>query len=173
METVLAEKIETMFARSTLNTRMRDFYDIWALCNVEEAIDYEILAEAIMATAKTRGHDVALADYMSVIDALAASKDMATHWKQFQDRNNFAANVSWDEALDAVRNLCDKVFSAAIDAFPMKSIDVGGLLFDMQLSSKPHYDPASVLPVNPKCGSSVLPTDMNDGEDDVYASLVH
>ena len=63
--------------------------------------------------------------------------------------------------------------SDAINAFLVKSIDMGGLPFDMRLSSKPHYDPASVLPVDPKWGSSVLPADMNDNEDDIYADLVH
>ncbi|WP_261428657.1 nucleotidyl transferase AbiEii/AbiGii toxin family protein [Xiamenia xianingshaonis] len=62
VETVLAEKIETMLVRSTLNTRTRDFYDMLALANMGADIDYAILAEAVAATAKTRGHDVALAD---------------------------------------------------------------------------------------------------------------
>lgn len=62
--------------------------------------------------------------------------------------------------------------SDAINAFLVKSIDMGGLPFDMRLSSKPHYDSASVLPVDQKWESSILPEDMDDSEDDVYADLV-
>lgn len=62
--------------------------------------------------------------------------------------------------------------SDAINAFLVKSIDVGGLPFDMRASSKPRYNPALVLPVDPQWGASVLPADMNDDEDDVYAQLV-
>ncbi|WP_216662542.1 type II toxin-antitoxin system RelB/DinJ family antitoxin [Adlercreutzia sp. ZJ473] len=62
--------------------------------------------------------------------------------------------------------------SDAINVFLVKSIDAGGLPFDMRASSKPCYDPASVLPVDPRWGASVLPVDMDDEEDDVYAQLV-
>ncbi len=112
VETVLAEKIETMLVRSTLNTRMRDFYDIWALSNMGIDIDYAILAEAIAATAKMRSHEIALADCESVIDALSASREMAAHWARYQDRNGFAADLSWGDVLAAVRSLCDKAASA-------------------------------------------------------------
>ncbi len=112
VETVLAEKIETMLVRSTFNTRMRDFYDMWALSNIEVDIDFETLAEAVAATARTRNHDVTLANYDSVIDALACSKDMVAHWTRYQSRNDFASEVAWENALDAVRVLCSKAKNA-------------------------------------------------------------
>lgn len=62
--------------------------------------------------------------------------------------------------------------SDAINAFLVKSIDAGGLPFDMRVSTRPRYNPATVLPVDPRWGSSVLPADMNDDEDDIYAQLV-
>ena len=111
VETELAEKIATMLVRSTLNTRMRDFYDMWALLNMGAKIDNVTLAEAIAATARTRGHEASLADSGSVIDALSASEAMTEHWERYRDRNDFAADLSWGEALDAVRALCDKAAS--------------------------------------------------------------
>ena len=57
--------------------------------------------------------------------------------------------------------------SDAVNAFLVKSVDVGGLPFDM----RPAYDPATVLPVDPRFGSSVLPADMDDGEDAIYERL--
>ena len=77
-------------------------------------IDYATLAEAITATAKTRGHEVALADCESVIDALAVSHEMAAHWARYQDRNSFAADLSWNDLLDTVRSLCDKAADIGI-----------------------------------------------------------
>ncbi|WP_206214719.1 MULTISPECIES: type II toxin-antitoxin system RelB/DinJ family antitoxin [unclassified Adlercreutzia] len=62
--------------------------------------------------------------------------------------------------------------SDAINVFLVKSIDAGGLPFDTQALSKPRYNPASVLPVDPRWGASVLPADMDDEEDDAYAQLV-
>lgn len=107
VETVLAEKIETMLVRSTLNTRMRDFYDMWTLLNMGAEIDEAVLAEAIAATARTRGHEVSFANSGAVIDALAASEKMAAHWDRYRDRNDFAVGIKWDEALGAARTLCN------------------------------------------------------------------
>ena len=58
--------------------------------------------------------------------------------------------------------------SDAVNAFLVKSIDVGGLPFDMRTN----YDPSTVLPVDPRFGSSVLPTEMDDDEDGLYDHLV-
>ena len=62
--------------------------------------------------------------------------------------------------------------SDAVNTFLIKSIEVGGLPFDMRPSARPAYDAASVLPVDPAYGSSVLPAEMDDEEGDLYDSLV-
>ena len=62
--------------------------------------------------------------------------------------------------------------SDAVNTFLIKSIEVGGLPFDMRPEARPAYDTSSVLPIDPAYGSSVLPADMDDEEDDLYGSLV-
>lgn len=62
--------------------------------------------------------------------------------------------------------------SDAINIFLVKSIDVGGLPFDMKATPKPSYDTSTVLPVDPAWGSSVLPASMDDEEDGLYDHLV-
>ncbi len=91
---------------------MRGFYDIRALSSMDAEIDYATWAEAVLAAAKTRNHEVAPADCESVIDALAASYEATGHWARYQDRNDFAAGLSWDDSRDAVRTLRDKAASA-------------------------------------------------------------
>ena len=55
LETVLAEKMETIISRGTLNTRMRNYYDLMILNVVKsDAIDYADLAKALEATSKKR-----------------------------------------------------------------------------------------------------------------------
>lgn len=63
--------------------------------------------------------------------------------------------------------------SDAINAFLTKSIEVGGLPFDMRTSSSPKYNKAHVLPADQHWGSSILPVDMDNKEDDIYEQLVH
>jgi DNA-damage-inducible protein J len=62
--------------------------------------------------------------------------------------------------------------SDAVNTFLIKSIEVGGLPFDMRPEARPAYDASSVLPADPAYGSSVLPADMDDEESDLYGSLV-
>ena len=62
--------------------------------------------------------------------------------------------------------------SDAINTFLIKSIEVGGLPFDVRPSARPAYDSATVLPVDPAYGSSVLPAEMDDEEGDIYDNLV-
>lgn len=109
VETVLAEKIETMLVRSTLNSRMRDFYDMWVLSNVMTDIDYTLLSKAIQATIENRKHEVTLGSFPNVIDALEASDILRANWENYRSKNSFASELTWDEALAAVRSLCEKV----------------------------------------------------------------
>ena len=62
--------------------------------------------------------------------------------------------------------------SDAVNTFLIKSIEVGGLPFDMRPETKPVYKATTVLPVDPAYGSSVLPHDMDDEEDGLYDRLL-
>ncbi|RCW86906.1 nucleotidyltransferase AbiEii toxin of type IV toxin-antitoxin system [Halanaerobium sp. DL-01] len=56
LETLLAEKLETIVSRSKINTRMRDFYDVYILTlEFKEKINIALLADALTETAKSRG----------------------------------------------------------------------------------------------------------------------
>ncbi len=62
--------------------------------------------------------------------------------------------------------------SDAINTFLIKSVEVGGLPFNMRPEPKPVYRASTVLPADPAYGSSILPADMNDDEDGLYDRLV-
>lgn len=62
--------------------------------------------------------------------------------------------------------------SDAINAFLVKSIDVGGLPFEMRLTGAPRFDRFTVIPADPRYGSSILPANMDDDEDGLYDDLV-
>lgn len=107
VETVLAEKIETMLARSTLNTRMRDFYDMWVLMNSGSDVDSKILAEAVAATIENRGNGVRLDAHKDVLEALAANDTMRANWERYRNRNGFASDLQWGDVLSAARSICE------------------------------------------------------------------
>ena len=56
LETVFAEKMETILSRGTTTTRMRDYYDIYILSSLyEDNLDNDILKIAFKETATYRG----------------------------------------------------------------------------------------------------------------------
>ncbi len=63
--------------------------------------------------------------------------------------------------------------SDAINIFLVKSIDTGGLPFDVKLIGSPRFDESTVIPVNPQYGSSILPIEMDDEENGLYDCLVN
>lgn len=77
LETVLAEKLETIIARTTANTRMRDFYDIYILLEIyRNEIDPSILTSALFATSNKRGSFELLKNAEIVLINLQDSSDM-------------------------------------------------------------------------------------------------
>ena len=105
IETVLAEKIETIISRSTANTRMRDFYDIYILTKTQ-AVDTAILRQALAATAKKRGSIALLDNAENTLFAISHDEDMHKNWQQYAKKNPYVGSVSWEEVLSEVRRLC-------------------------------------------------------------------
>lgn len=107
LETVLAEKIETVLSRSVLNTRLRDFYDLYVLQDTGLEIDKATLAAALTATARKRGSEQVLALYERTLDEIRISPLMREQWKRYQEKNNYAAGIVWDDVISDIRALCD------------------------------------------------------------------
>ena len=104
IETVLAEKLETVISRSVTNTRMRDFYDIHILLKSQN-IDADILALALERTAKKRGNFNLLENAESVLKVVKSDEDMKRLWDIYQKKFKYAGEYTWDEVIHSVREL--------------------------------------------------------------------
>lgn len=103
IETVIAEKLETIILRGTANTRMRDYYDIYILLKVQgDNIDKETLAKAIIATSKRRGSIDVLSDGNQILEEVFSNDVLFNHWRRYQKKYSYASNISWDEIKEAV-----------------------------------------------------------------------
>ena len=77
LETVLAEKLETIITRTTTNTRMRDFYDIAILQQLYgKILDPQLLHAALLATSRKRGTERHLKEASEVFDEVESSPVM-------------------------------------------------------------------------------------------------
>lgn len=109
LETVLAEKLETILSRSTLNSRMRDFYDVQVLLEAfSQEIDGDILSKALIATAKKRGSLDQLLNEESILCSVEESPELHKLWKGYQQKNKYAEPYTWESIMRSVRSLFAK-----------------------------------------------------------------
>lgn len=98
IETIISEKLETIISRSTVNTRMKDFYDIHMLLRKQSNnIDYSILTQAFKKTTKHRGSYNLIVDGSSIITMVFNDDKMQFHWKRYKKKYHYANNISWRE----------------------------------------------------------------------------
>ena len=102
-ETLLAEKIQTIFTRGLANTRMRDFYDVHSVTKIyAEEIDKEILLEAFHATCKKRETVFSTEEMTETLELIESNGGMAQMWEQFRNKNYFVGDLEWRIVLDDV-----------------------------------------------------------------------
>ena len=106
LETVLAEKLETVVSRVTTNTRMRDFYDLHILSQLHgQSIIPADLRAALIATARKRGTEKYLADAPAAFDEVEADPNMEKLWRAYQKKFSYAADLSWHTVMESIRSL--------------------------------------------------------------------
>ena len=108
LETLLAEKLETIMARGTANTRMRDFYDIYVISR-QEPYDSTILKSAFLATSSKRNTAVQIPDFKSILSAIESEDIMKRQWENFRKESFFIRELSWAEVMESVKLLVESV----------------------------------------------------------------
>lgn len=115
LETVLAEKLETIVSRGDQNTRPRDYYDVYILSKLQyKNIKTEYLKAALKATSKKRGSSDILKNYKNIIDVVRSSDAMIRQWKTYQKDFEYATDISFSEVCDAVVQMMDSCFECHV-----------------------------------------------------------
>ena len=96
LETILAEKIETVLTRGVANTRPRDYYDIYVLYTFYgDKIDEKVLLESLKKTAKKRNSTNLLKNYHDIIIDIKSSEKLKGFWKKYQNNFDYAKSISF------------------------------------------------------------------------------
>ena len=110
LETILAEKLETVISRGDQNTRPRDYYDIFILSKLKgHEIDRDILRKALSETAKKRHSDDLIPQYRSIVEQVVKSTAMLQHWKTYQRDYEYARGVEFSSACETIINIMDSI----------------------------------------------------------------
>lgn len=108
LETILAEKLQTVLARGILNTRMRDFYDIRMLLDTyEDKVNKAVLKDAFAATCKKRGTDHLQEQAEEIIKIIEADEQIQVLWRAYQKKYSYAAEIDYASVISGVRKLMD------------------------------------------------------------------
>lgn len=110
IETILAEKIHTVYYRGIFNSRSKDFYDIYILYRLKsEKINYDMLRNACQNTFKYRSTDFIIDSIINLISKLKSEKDIRIRWKNYQRRFRYAEEIGFDEVIDTVIEIVEKI----------------------------------------------------------------
>ena len=110
LETILAEKLQTVLVRGLLNTRMRDFYDIKMLLSIySQNINYEILKSAFDATCKKRSTENLKNEASRIILVIRNDKKLLSLWESYQKKYSYASDISYKDIIESVLYLLDTI----------------------------------------------------------------
>ena len=105
VETLLAEKFETIISRGTANTRMRDFYDVFSILNIDIDIQYDQFRLALQNTSKKRGSYDLIKNHSQVMSEVGEDGSMRFLWTAYQRKFDYAENIEWDKVIKSIKNL--------------------------------------------------------------------
>lgn len=110
IETILAEKIETILRRGKYNTRMKDYYDVYFfLMKLRNDIDLEIFKQALNNTLRKREAFDYYNDYKQILDLIAEDDRIINYWNTYKKKNKYAENIEFKEIVKILKEFLDSI----------------------------------------------------------------
>ncbi len=107
VETILAEKLETILRRGVFTTRPRDFYDVYIL-GTTQPVDKKILRDAIIATSTHRGSTVQISDIASILKQVKTNLALINQWEKYRRQFPYAADITYNQVLEVIERLLEQ-----------------------------------------------------------------
>ena len=104
IETVMAEKVETILSRGVFTSRPRDFYDVFILGTTQK-YDKEVFKEALKATAIHRGSLRKIADINGIIEQISSNIDLKNMWEKYQKKFVYAREISYESIINTLETI--------------------------------------------------------------------
>lgn len=118
LETILAEKIQTILARGVLNTRMRDFYDVTTLFSrYKDSIKYNDLSLAFDKTCSKRETLSLLKDSKRILSSIKEDKTLQNLWKNYCRKYKYASHIDFSTNLESLDYLINQIQSTEVKQY--------------------------------------------------------
>lgn len=106
IETILAEKFETISSRNITTTRARDFYDLYMIYSIyKDKIDKGILRKAIERTSKYRGSFETALQYKEIVELFRESETPKKLWKKYTQNNPYSKDVDFLDTISVYEEI--------------------------------------------------------------------
>ena len=106
IETVMAEKVETILRHGVFNTRPRDFYDAYILTTTQK-FDHGVFADALKATANHRGTTQQIANIPDILHNIEESPELKTMWDKYRKQFAYAADIEYSQIMAVLKTLME------------------------------------------------------------------
>lgn len=111
LETVLAEKLETIISRGLASTRPRDRYDLFTLYKLrKEEINLEVLKNALENTAEKRKSKETIYNWEEQVRGIEISDYQKDLWIRYQRQFKYAKDISFDNSVQVIREIMQQIF---------------------------------------------------------------
>lgn len=115
IETIIAEKYESIIKRSILNTRIRDFYDVYMLIHLDRNnISDKILKDAIKETSEYRSTFDIIDNKMlveEVISSISTDKDLIGQWEVYKKTHDYAKDIEYNQLIESITQIKNIYFA--------------------------------------------------------------
>lgn len=110
IETILAEKTETILRRGKYNTRMKDYYDVYFfLTKLRKDINLEIFKQALNNTLRKRESFDYYNDYKQILDLVAEDDRITNYWNTYKKKNKYAENIEFKEIVKILKEFLNSI----------------------------------------------------------------
>ena len=111
LETVLAEKLETIISRGLASTRPRDRYDLFTLYKLrKEEINLEVLKNALENTAEKRKSKETIYNWEEQVRGIEISDYQKELWIRYQRQFKYAKDISFDNSVQIIKEIMQQIF---------------------------------------------------------------
>ena len=106
IETIIAEKFESIISKNITTTRAKDFYDLYMLMNNNRnEINDKILVEAIENTFNKRNTEFDINSFKEIVELLSDSSTLKKVFTDYQEKLEYTKHVQFDDIIKTIKDI--------------------------------------------------------------------
>ena len=111
LETVVAEKLQTILSRGMLNSRCKDYYDIYIINQLQRKnISIPDLKKAFVTTCQYRKTPFEKEESLLILEEISRSNILQTRWNNYTRKASFAKDITFEATVESCKEILDCIF---------------------------------------------------------------